>query len=205
PETIRMLFTSQRTRSGEETGYGIGWRVDTDAAGRHRYHHTGGSVGGRAVMVLYPAERVVVAALANLGSAPMSPQLAERLAEPCCAEVTASGYPDADRRARRPRRDGRSRRRCRRAAGVEMKERFLAAQTFAEFVEGAEALADLWKAMARRAVPPAELVERASSLGVRRNLLVLNEDWCGDAVNTVPYVAALAEAVPGFELRIVGR
>src|SRR5690606_28194364 len=39
----------------------------------------------------------------------------------------------------------------------------------------------------------------------RRNLLVLNEDWCGDAVNTVPYVAALAEAVPGFELRIVGR
>lgn len=90
PETIRMLFTSQRTRSGEETGYGIGWRVDTDAAGRHRYHHTGGSVGGRAVMVLYPAERVVVAALANLGSAPMSPQLAERLAEPFFAEVTAS-------------------------------------------------------------------------------------------------------------------
>ncbi|HEX7089980.1 MAG TPA: serine hydrolase domain-containing protein [Longimicrobiales bacterium] len=80
PETVTLLFTSQRTRSGELTNYGIGWRTGTDSAGRRWVGHTGGSVGGRAVLVLYPDQRVVVAALANLGSAPMTPEFAERLA-----------------------------------------------------------------------------------------------------------------------------
>jgi serine beta-lactamase-like protein LACTB len=82
PETVELLFTSQRTRSGELTNYGIGWRTGTDSAGRRWVGHTGGSVGGRAVLVIYPDHRVVVAALANLGSAPMTPELAERLAAP---------------------------------------------------------------------------------------------------------------------------
>lgn len=82
PETVELLFTSQRTRSGEVTNYGIGWRSGTDAAGRRWVGHTGGSVGARAVLVLYPDQRVVVAALANLGTAPMSPEFAARLAAP---------------------------------------------------------------------------------------------------------------------------
>jgi CubicO group peptidase (beta-lactamase class C family) len=82
PETVALLFTSQRTRSGELTNYGLGWRSGTDSAGRRWVGHTGGSVGGRAVLVIYPDQRVVVAALANLGSAPMTPELAERLAAP---------------------------------------------------------------------------------------------------------------------------
>ena len=89
--TVELLFTSQRKRSGEPTGYGVGWASGTDSAGRRWVGHTGGSVGGRAVLVLYPAERVVVAALANLGSAPMSPQLAERLASPFMAAAKAAG------------------------------------------------------------------------------------------------------------------
>jgi serine beta-lactamase-like protein LACTB len=90
PETVELLFTSQRTRSGELTNYGIGWRSGTDSAGRRWVGHTGGSVGGRAVLVVYPEERVVVAALANLGSAPMTPQLAERLAAPFMAAAKAA-------------------------------------------------------------------------------------------------------------------
>ncbi|HSJ15234.1 MAG TPA: serine hydrolase domain-containing protein [Longimicrobiales bacterium] len=70
--TIDMLFTSQRLRDGSETGYGIGWSVGADSAGRRRVAHTGGSVGGRAVLLLYPEHDVVVAMLSNAGHAPMS-------------------------------------------------------------------------------------------------------------------------------------
>jgi ADP-heptose:LPS heptosyltransferase len=31
------------------------------------------------------------------------------------------------------------------------------------------------------------------------------EDWCGDAVNTVPHLARLAERAPNLDLRVVGR
>jgi thioredoxin family protein len=41
--------------------------------------------------------------------------------------------------------------------------------------------------------------------GVKRRLLVIAEDWCGDASNTVPIIARLAEQVPGLELRVIER
>jgi len=37
------------------------------------------------------------------------------------------------------------------------------------------------------------------------HLLVINEDWCGDAVNTVPHVARLAELASNLDVRIIGR
>ncbi|HEX7120085.1 MAG TPA: serine hydrolase domain-containing protein [Longimicrobiales bacterium] len=89
PETVETLFAPQTLRSGESTNYGIGWRSGTDSAGRRWVGHTGGSVGGRAVLVLYPDQGVVVAGLANSGSAPMTPALAERLAAPFMAGVKA--------------------------------------------------------------------------------------------------------------------
>ena len=46
-----------------------------------------------------------------------------------------------------------------------------------------------------RAVPP----------GVKRKLLVIAEDWCGDASSTIPIVARFADAVPGVELRVLRR
>src|SRR5690606_31825164 len=82
PKTVEALFTSQRTTSGKVTNYGLGWSSGTDSAGRRWVGHTGGSVGARAVLLVYPDQRVVVAALANLGTAPMSPEFAERLAAP---------------------------------------------------------------------------------------------------------------------------
>lgn len=59
------LFTSQRTTSGEETGYGFGWSVERDAAGRLVRQHSGGSVGANAMLLVYPETRVVVAVLGN--------------------------------------------------------------------------------------------------------------------------------------------
>ncbi|MEJ2541622.1 MAG: thioredoxin family protein [Gemmatimonadota bacterium] len=50
-----------------------------------------------------------------------------------------------------------------------------------------------------------ELVEAARSAGGPWYLLALSEDWCGDAVNALPIIARWAEAVPGMELRILGR
>ncbi|HEX5581836.1 MAG TPA: serine hydrolase domain-containing protein [Gemmatimonadaceae bacterium] len=83
PRTVTMLVTPQRLRSGESTGYGIGWRSGADSTtGRRWFAHTGSSVGGRAVLLVRPEEGVVVAALANLSQAPMSEALAQRLARP---------------------------------------------------------------------------------------------------------------------------
>ena len=86
-----------------------------------------------------------------------------------------------------------------------MRERYLAGQTFAEFLATAAKNLELWTAMARRAAVPGALLERAAALPGRWHLLVLNEDWCGDAVNTVPFVARLAELAPNVDLRILGR
>ena len=71
PETLGLLFTSQRTSAGEETGYGIGWFLRTDSLGHRWAFHGGGSVGGTAAFGLDRDSRVVVAILANLSNAPL--------------------------------------------------------------------------------------------------------------------------------------
>jgi CubicO group peptidase (beta-lactamase class C family) len=65
PETRRMLWTSQRTADGKATGYGMGWFVDRDSAGRQRVYHSGGSVGGTAYLLIYPEQKLVLALLVN--------------------------------------------------------------------------------------------------------------------------------------------
>ena len=59
--------------------------------------------------------------------------------------------------------------------------------------------------MYKRASVDADLVRRAKELGARWHLLVLNEDWCGDSSNILPYVARLTEEAPNLELRIIRR
>jgi CubicO group peptidase (beta-lactamase class C family) len=65
PATLDLLWTSQRTTDGKPTGYGIGWFVATDSAGRQIVRHSGGSDGGTALLVLYPRQRMVFAFLFN--------------------------------------------------------------------------------------------------------------------------------------------
>ena len=86
-----------------------------------------------------------------------------------------------------------------------MKRRYQAAMTMDEFVAGARENQELFRAVASRAVIPGELVARLAHLTAPRHLLVLLEDWCGDAVNTVPVLARLAELAPNLDLRVLAR
>jgi hypothetical protein len=86
-----------------------------------------------------------------------------------------------------------------------LKKRYASALTLDEFIDGAEVNQEFWRASMKRARVPAELVERLSSLPERRYLLALTEDWCGDAVNSLPYVARMTEAVPQLDLRVLER
>src|SRR5688572_7454821 len=87
-----------------------------------------------------------------------------------------------------------------------MKARYESGSTFEPFVASARSNGDLWTTMYRLARVPDAIVERVRALPSRLHLLVLNEDWCGDAVNTVPAIAKLAALVPErVDLRILGR
>lgn len=82
--------------------------------------------------------------------------------------------------------------------------RFEAAPTFEEYLEGVEKNREMWHAVYERARPPDDLLAEAREIGPRWRLLALSEDWCGDAVNTLPAVARLADAA-GWDLRVLSR
>jgi arginase family enzyme len=82
--------------------------------------------------------------------------------------------------------------------------RFEAAPTFEEYLESVDRNRDLWHAVYARARAPEDLVTAARDIPGRWRLLALSEDWCGDAVNTLPVVAKLAEAA-GWDLRVLSR
>ncbi|HYH78401.1 MAG TPA: thioredoxin family protein [Longimicrobium sp.] len=62
----------------------------------------------------------------------------------------------------------------------------------------------LWDAVWERAKLPHWALDEGRGAGAWK-LLVISEDWCGDASNTVPVVARLAEELPNVELRVVKR
>ena len=71
--------------------------------------------------------------------------------------------------------------------------------------EDVEEHVDLWEGVYRRHETPDEALERVRRIGGDWKLLVLAEDWCGDASNTVPVLARFAEAAPNVEMRVVER
>ncbi len=74
-ETLRLLFTSQRTTDGRESGYGIGWFIGKEGGGQPVYYHGGGSVGGTSDLVLFPSERLVIAIVTNMTDARLGPMV----------------------------------------------------------------------------------------------------------------------------------
>jgi hypothetical protein len=88
---------------------------------------------------------------------------------------------------------------------ITLRDRYLGAPEFEEMLASAEKNADLWAAVWRRAKVPEEFRRRVAALGGAWHLLVLSEDWCGDAVNTVPVVAKLAELSPNLDVRVLAR
>ncbi len=84
-------------------------------------------------------------------------------------------------------------------------DRWSEAWTFEEFLAyaGPQHRA-LWEAVHRLAKVPEWAVAAARALPERIRLVVLSEDWCGDAVNTVPVLAKWAAAAD-IPLRVLRR
>lgn len=83
PETVKLLWTSQKTADGRDTDYGIGWGVSRDAKGRRRVSHSGGAQGGTANLVIYPDEKLVTAMIVNSDESftEQTPRIAEMFLE----------------------------------------------------------------------------------------------------------------------------
>jgi Thioredoxin len=91
-------------------------------------------------------------------------------------------------------------------SGLDFRSYWEGAFTWDDYYAGEiHKLQELWRGVYTRAEVPAWALERAREIGGEWRLLVINEDWCGDASNTVPVIARLAQAVPGIDLRIVKR
>jgi serine beta-lactamase-like protein LACTB, mitochondrial len=73
PSTVELLRTSQRLRSGQETGYGLGWDLETVALSGQQtpvVGHDGDSLGGTvASLMTFPEHGIVVAVTSNISYA----------------------------------------------------------------------------------------------------------------------------------------
>ena len=68
-DTIKLLMTSQLTKDGEETNYGLGWRIRPGRDGDVLVGHTGGSVGGTTYAFWNKNTDIILVIAANIGSA----------------------------------------------------------------------------------------------------------------------------------------
>ncbi|OJU08779.1 MAG: hypothetical protein BGN86_03960 [Caulobacterales bacterium 68-7] len=78
PRSRDLLFTPIVGPAATKAPFSVafGWRVDTDARGRRRYHHAGSIEGGRSGLVLYPDHGVALSMTSNLSGAPGDPVVA---------------------------------------------------------------------------------------------------------------------------------
>ncbi len=83
-------------------------------------------------------------------------------------------------------------------------ERFQSALTFEEYLETVVKNRELWHAVHQRVRLPDDVQDLIGGVPAGWHLVALSEDWCGDAVNTLPVVAALAREA-GWDLRVLGR
>lgn len=90
-------------------------------------------------------------------------------------------------------------------SGQDRRDVYASGLTFPEFLAIVTTNESLWTALAQRAVIPDELAALAGTFPGSWHLLVLLEDWCGDAVNTVPVLNRLTERVSSLSLRVLLR
>ena len=89
PDTVKLLQTSQRLPSGAETGYGLGWDLETvSLAGTQTtmIGHHGDSLGGMvSSLMTFPDQGIVVSVISNISysdTSGLAVQLAHAFAEP---------------------------------------------------------------------------------------------------------------------------
>ena len=63
-----MYWTTQTTSAGEDTNYGLGWKIVTDEKGHQWIGHSGGSMGGTTSFWIRPEDGLVVAMISNISS-----------------------------------------------------------------------------------------------------------------------------------------
>lgn len=84
PSTVELLQTSQRLASGEETGYGLGWDLETVTLSGKQTRvagHDGDSLGGMvASLITFPEHGIVISVMSNISYADTF-SLAVRIAE----------------------------------------------------------------------------------------------------------------------------
>jgi Thioredoxin len=85
------------------------------------------------------------------------------------------------------------------------KARYCDGETFADFIARPIKNRDLWLGVYKHVVVPIEVSARVEALHGHWHLLVLSEDWCGDAVNIVPVIEKLTESVSNMDMRILAR
>ncbi len=86
-----------------------------------------------------------------------------------------------------------------------MRERYMKAPTFLEYLENVEQNIELWNQIYRRVEITNEALQGLQDCEKKWHLLVLSEDWCSDAVNLVPVVACLARDASSLDLRVLAR
>ena len=64
-EMKKLLFTSQKTLDGIETGYGLGWYVGKDRNGHRTWYHSGDGFSCSSHLYIYPDDDLVIAFVAN--------------------------------------------------------------------------------------------------------------------------------------------
>ncbi len=100
PATVQTLQTSQRLASGAETGYGLGWDIETvTVKGRavRSVGHNGDALGGKVASLLaLPDEGIVVSVMSNISYADTF-SLAVKI-----AEIFAGGEPATAARTSTP-------------------------------------------------------------------------------------------------------
>jgi len=90
PATVELLETSQRLRSGQQTEYGLGWKLETLplAGGPARMAGHGSKadfIGGSSYLMTFPERSIVVAVLSNISFADMKSvglKIAEAFTQP---------------------------------------------------------------------------------------------------------------------------
>lgn len=80
---------------------------------------------------------------------------------------------------------------------------FKEGESFTEFLGNAKSRREMWLANYAGAAVPDALLTRARAAAGPWKVLVVAVDGCSDSVNTVPYIAKLAELLPDVELRVV--
>lgn len=68
---MKRLFAEARTRSGDGTGYALGFQLAEDPVHGPVYHLPGGGPGISAWLVIYPKRHITFAILSNMTSAPV--------------------------------------------------------------------------------------------------------------------------------------